>query len=292
MGNNSNDFTWNGKNPNSQIIISQRYVSPELISTCGIKIIQGRDFNTDPTTDTSNIVVTETLAKMIGAENVIGQIVHEGNSSYKIVGVAKDFIYGDLFRKSDPLIFFCTADYKDESSLYVKIKKENSPEIAIRKIEEVMKKDNPAYPFQYKFVDDEFNSFFQNEMLISKLSRVFAALAIFISCLGLFGLAAYTAERRTKEIGIRKVIGASIANLAGLLSGEFLRLIAISVIVAFPIAGFAMNTWLQNYAYHITLSWWVFGLAGGAAMLIAINTVCFQAIRTATANPVRSLRSD
>ena len=156
-----------------------------------------------------------------------------------------------------------------------------------------MKKNNPLYPFQYHFVDDQFNQLFLSEMLVSKLSRVFAVLAICISCLGLFGLAAFTAERRTKEIGIRKVLGAGVMRLAGLLSGEFLKLIVISSLLAFPVAWYAMHSWLQNYAYHITISWWVFVLAGAvAAVLVALITISFQTIRAAVVNPIRSLRSE
>src|SRR5579862_2686823 len=291
-GNNSNDFSWEGKDVNAQIIISQRYVSPELLSTCGIKIIEGRDFNSNPTTDTSNIIITETLAKMMNTQHVIGQFIREGTSNYKIVGVTKDFVYGDMYGKSDPLIFFCELHYENESSMYVRLKRDKDPEQAIVKIQEIMKKDNPSYPFDYKFVDDEFNQMFQSEMLVNKLSRVFATLAIIISCLGLFGLAAYTAERRTKEFGIRKVLGASVTNLAGLLSAEFIKLIIISLLLAFPLAWYVMFTWLQSYAYRVAISWWVFAASGMVATLIAIITISFQAIKASIANPVKSLRSE
>jgi ABC-type antimicrobial peptide transport system permease subunit len=176
--------------------------------------------------------------------------------------------------------------------MYVRIKKQIHTEKAITQIESVMKKDNPLFPFQYRFVDDKFNQLFLGEMLVSKLSRVFAALAICISCLGLFGLAAFTAERRTKEIGIRKVLGAGVMGLAGLLSAEFLKLIMLSSLLAFPVAWYAMHSWLQNYAYHITISWWVFLAAAGASILIALITISFQTIRAAIVNPIRSLRSE
>jgi predicted permease len=290
-GNNSYDFSWKGKDPHAQIIISQRYVSPELLSTCGIKIIQGRDFNPDASSDTSNIIITESLAKMMNTPNVLGMVIHEGSDNYNIVGVSSDFVYGDMYAKPDPLIFFCQPHGEYESSMYIRIKDRENPELAISKIEGVMKKDNPAYPFDYRFVDDEFNQMFLSEMLVSKLSRIFAVLAIFISCLGLFGLAAYTAERRTKEIGIRKVLGASAASVAGLLSQEFVKLMAFATVLAFPIAWYAMYNWLQDYAYHITISWWVFAVAGLGAMLIAIMTISYQAIKTGIANPVKSIRT-
>ncbi len=176
--------------------------------------------------------------------------------------------------------------------MYMRLKKPVNTEKAVQQIEAVMKKDNPLYPFQYRFVDDQFNQLFLSEMLVSKLSRVFAALAICISCLGLFGLAAFTAERRTKEIGIRKVLGAGVLRLAGLLSGEFLKLIAIASLLAFPIAWYAMHSWLQNYAYHITIQWWIFAVAGAASILIALITISFQTIRAAIVNPIKSLRSE
>ncbi len=291
-GNNSNGYTWNGKDPNASIIISQRYISPELLSTCGIKIIQGRDFNADPATDSMNIIITQGLAKLMNTENPIGSIIRQDTSNYRVVGIVKDFIYGNMSGKPDPLIFFCNPHNEYASSMYVRIRKEENIEKTIAQIETVMKKDNPVYPFQFKFVDDEFNQMFLSEMLVSKLSRVFAALAIVISCLGLFGLAAYTAERRTKEIGIRKVLGASVSNLAGLLSGEFMKLIAVSTLLAFPIAWYAMQSWLQNYDYHTTINWWVFVLAGFTAMAIAMITISYQTIRASVVNPVNSLRSE
>jgi ABC-type antimicrobial peptide transport system permease subunit len=159
-------------------------------------------------------------------------------------------------------------------------------------MEAILKKENPGYPFTYTFVDDQFNNMFLGEMLISKLSRVFALLAIVISCLGLFGLAAYTAERRIKEIGIRKVLGASPASIARLLSMDFLQLVLLSCLIAFPIAGWIMYRWLQGYAYRIGLEWWVFGGAAVLSALIALVTVGSQALRAAAVNPVKSLRAE
>jgi len=174
----------------------------------------------------------------------------------------------------------------------VRIKPQINTEQALAKIGAILKKNNPAYPFNYIFVDDQFNLMFTSEMLISKLSRVFAALAIIISCLGLFGLAAYTAERRTKEIGIRKVLGSSISGIAALLSKDFLKLVSISCIVAFPVAWWMMHNWLEGYEYRIKISWWIFLASGFVAMVIALITISFQAIKAAVANPVRSLRTE
>ena len=176
--------------------------------------------------------------------------------------------------------------------MYLRIKPEVPTEQALAKIENIMKKDNPAYPFNYIFVDDQFNAMFISETLIGKLSRVFAALAVIISCLGLFGLAAYTAERRTKEIGIRKVLGASISGVATLLSKDFMKLVSVSCILAFPIAWWMMHNWLQGYQYRITISWWIFLAAGLLAIIIALVTISFHAIKAAISNPVKSLRTE
>jgi ABC-type antimicrobial peptide transport system permease subunit len=176
--------------------------------------------------------------------------------------------------------------------MYVRIKAGQTSQQTLATIGAVVKKNNPTYPFQYKFVDDQFNQMFVSEVQMSKLSSIFATLAIIISCLGLFSLAAYTAERRIKEIGIRKVLGASVSGLAALLSKDFLQLVGISCLVAFPVAWYIMHNWLQNYEYRVAIHWWIFASAGVSAMLIALATVSFQAIKAALANPVKSLRSE
>ena len=208
-----------------------------------------------------------------------------------IGGVVNDYVYGNMYGKPDPVIFVCTAP-QNTTVMYVRGKAQTSTEEVLLKLGGVMKKDNPSYPFEYKFVNDQFNEMFIGETLISKLSRVFATLAIIISCLGLFGLAAYTAERRTKEIGVREVLGASVPGIAALLSKEFIKLVGFSCIVGFPLAWLMMNSWLQNYEYRIDISWWIFLVAGLTAILIAILTVSFQAVKAAIANPVKSLRTE
>jgi len=305
-GNNTSSINWPGKAPNSSIIISQRLVSAEFMSTAGMHIVEGRDFqpgdaiefgdNHAPkdSNQVFNVIVTESMEKLLGKGSAIGKIMERptNNGTYHMIvkGVIKDYLYGDMYVQSSPVIFYYIP--QAASLMYVRIKPQSDPENALVKIAAVMKKDNPGYPFDYKFVDDQFNAMFTSEMLISKLSRVFASLAILISCLGLFGLAAYTAERRTKEIGVRKVLGASVHGIAALLSKEFIKLVCISCIVAFPVAWWAMHNWLQNYQYRIEISWWIFLIAGTAAILIALLTVSFQAIKAAVANPVKSLRTE
>ena len=307
-GNNTGAISWQGKDPNSNILISNRVVSPEFIGVTGMKISEGRDFVETDVVEMSddfkpkeanpvfNVIITETLEKLMGKESALGKILQLPASKpneyfkLKVTGVVKDYVYGNMYGKPDPVVFYCIPKFT--SLMYVKAKAQANTEQALAKIEAVMKKNNPAYPFEYRFVDDQFNNMFLSEMLISKLSRVFAALAIIISCLGLFGLAAYTAERRTKEIGVRKVLGASVAGLAGLLSKDFLKLVGLSCLIAFPAAWWAMQQWLQNYTYRIDISWWIFIAAGTLAMIIALATVSFQAIKAAIANPVKSLRTE
>jgi putative ABC transport system permease protein len=305
-GNNTTSIYWQGKDPNSILVISQRLVSGEFMSTTGMHIKEGRDFqptdavefgNNHMPKDSNqnfNVIVTQSMEKLLGKGSAIGKTMerpfNNGTFHLRVTGVVKDYVYGDMYGQSAPVIFF---DLPDAASLlYVKITPQSNPENALAKIAAVMIKDNPAYPFEYKFVDDQFNQMFLSEMLISKLSRVFAALAILISCMGLFGLAAYTAERRTKEIGVRKVLGASVSGIAALLSKDFLKLVMVSCIVAFPIAWLMMNDWLQNYQYRVTISWWIFLVAAVIAILIALLTVSFQAIKAAIANPVKSLRTE
>jgi ABC-type antimicrobial peptide transport system permease subunit len=299
-GNNTDGLAWQGKAPGSKILISWRSVDTDFFSTMDLKVIEGRNFYVTDTLNyenksfRANAIITESLAKQMGKGTAIGKTIYDENDTLvhaTIVGVVNDFVYGDMYGKPDPVIFFCTAP-RFENTIYLRAKPGTNAEHLLSSIGAVIKKDNPAYPFEYRFVDDQFNDMFQTEMLMSKLSRVFAALAILISCLGLFGLAAYTAERRIKEIGIRKVLGATVASLAGLLSVEFLKLILLSLLLAFPLAWLAMHKWLQNYAYRVDIHWWVFIMAGVAAILIAIITVSFQAIRAAVSNPVQNLRTE
>lgn len=296
-GNNTGSLTWQGKSPSAQILISGRYVTPGFMVTSELKLLQGRDFvQTDSTTSKSlNVIVTQSLGKLMGKESAVGKILwNTGDTSgtkMTVVGVVNDYVYGNMYGKPDPVIFICTSPVHT-NKMYLRIKPQSNVKQALAKIAAAMKKNNPAYPFNYKFVDDQFNQMFLSETLISKLSRVFGALAIIISCLGLFGLAAYTAERRTKEIGVRKVLGASVSGIAALLSKDFIKLVAVSCIIAFPAAWWIMHSWLLNYQYRIEISWWIFLIAGGVAILIALFTVSFQAIKAAVANPVKSLRSE
>ncbi|MEP6712719.1 MAG: ABC transporter permease [Ferruginibacter sp.] len=298
-GNNTGGLTWEGKASDAQILISTRYVTPGFIKTSGINILEGRDFEEADSAGTrlmkENVIITQSFEKLMGKESAIGKIIHgqddTSGATAIVVGVVNDYVYGNMYGTPDPVMFICSAP-EHTNKMYIRLRDKSNAQEALAKIEAAVKRNNPAYPFNYRFVDEQFNKMFLNEALISKLSRLFAALAIIISCLGLFGLAAFTAERRTKEIGVRKVLGASVPGIAALVSKDFLKLVGVSCLVAFPAAWWMMNNWLKNYQYRVQISWWIFLIAGTAAILIAIFTVSFQAIKAAIANPVKSLRTE
>ena len=290
MGSSTGGYEWEGKDPSKKVLVTQDLISPEYIKTMGIHITKGRDFYTDPKQDSLNVIINETFARIIGKKDIVGTLLRNDSTNYTIVGVVKDFVFDDMYGKSDPLIFRCWPDYF--GYMYVRLKPQANVERAVDKIRTTIIANNPGYPFDYIFVDDEFNKLFKSEMLIGKLSRIFALLAIVITCLGLFGLAAYTAERRKKEIGVRKVLGASVTGIAGLLSKEFLKLVVISSLISFPLAWLLMYNWLQNFAYRVQINWWVFITAAVLAIFIALFTISFQAIKAALSNPVKSLRTE
>jgi putative ABC transport system permease protein len=283
-------FSWQGEDPNSKIPVYSNVVSPEYISTMHMKVIAGRDFYPGPV-DSTNIIINESMAKLMGKEGKIGSIITAGRFKLTVVGIIKDFVYNDVYSTGAAPLIFLDGSYS-ATLMAVRFKPNVDLVKALDKTKEVMRAENPGFPFEYHFADKEFDEMFSSETLIGKLAGIFAMLAIFISCLGLFGLAAYTAERRTKEIGIRKVLGASVAGLAGLLAKEFLQLVALSFLVAFPVAWWFMHDWLQGYAYRTTIHWWVFAVTAMLALMIALITVSFQAIKAAIANPVKSLRTE
>jgi len=290
LGSNTGDFNWEGKDPSKQVLITVEGVSPEYTSTMGMRVKQGRDFYTEPTTDSSNVLINESLARIINKKSVIGTVLHQDKAKYTVVGVISDFVYNDMYGVAAPLILF--SDTSNCIVLSVRLKHDAPLQAALASIATTVKKNAPGYPFDYSFVDEEFGKLFKTETLIGKLAGIFSLLAIVISCLGLFGLAAYTAERRTKEIGVRKVLGASVSGLAGLLSKAFLQLVVVACLIAFPIAWWVMKDWLKTYSYRIQIGWLVFVSAGLLALVIALLTVIFHALRAAMSNPVKSLRSE
>ena len=289
-GNNGWGFEWQGGTDTEDVLISTRYISSGFFETAGMKIIEGRGFDDNIDNANNNILITETFAKLMGEGSSLGKTVRRDDESYTVIGVVKDYLYGDMYGASDPVMFF--NYHGDAQHLYVKTKQGLAITEALAVMENVMKKHNPAFPFEYQFVDDAFNARFKSEKLIGNLSQIFALLAIIISCLGLFGLAAYTAEQRKKEIGVRKVLGSSVKGIVQLLSKDFMRLVIFALLIAGPIAWWMMQNWLEGFAYRIEIDWWVFAIAGLAAICIALATVSFQAIKAALANPVKSLRTE
>jgi predicted permease len=291
IGSNNDNYSWDGKDASKNPLISWQNVSPQFVSTMGLKLIGGHDFNNNSSVDSSNVIINEAFASQMGKEGRVGGIVREGGTRpLQIIGIVKDYLYNDMYGTAAPLVLYNRP--AGTSILTIRFKSGVDIQDAIAKAGTIVKADYPGYPFEYKFIDADFDQLFKTETLTGTLAGVFASLAIFISCLGLFGLAAYTAERRIKEIGIRKVLGASVSGLAGLLSKDFLKLVIISCLLAFPVAWLAINNWLQSYQYRVNIDWWVFALAGVTALLIALATVSFQAVKAALMNPVKSLRSE
>jgi putative ABC transport system permease protein len=283
---------WPGKNPGDESVnIGGIWVSNDYFKTLGMTLKEGHDFSTNIKADSLNIIVNEATIKRIGLKNPINQII-TWNGNYKpvrIIGVVKDALMESPFTPIAPAIF---AHAGGGNSIMYRLTPNANTQDAIEKITKIFDTYNPAYPYSYQFVDDEYNHKFNLEVLVGKLAGVFAGLAIFISCLGLFGLAAYVAEQRTKEIGVRKVLGASVTQLWLLLSRDFILLVMISCIIASPIALYFLSGWLQKYDYRITIGPGVFLLSAIMAIVITLITISFQAIKAALTNPVTSLRSE
>jgi ABC-type antimicrobial peptide transport system permease subunit len=288
--NSSSGFSWKGKDPNLSIDFANAGVSADYGKTIGWEIKEGRDFSKEFATDSSAFILNEAAAKFMGLKNPVGESVTWWGQSFTVIGVIRDMVITSPYDQPKPMIF----NFSNESGnvIIIKINPETSAGNALSKIEPVFKKFNPGQPFEFQFTDDEYAKKFSNEVRIGKLASFFAILAIAISCLGLFGLASFVAEQRTKEIGVRKVLGASVFNVWNLLSKDFMMLVAISFLIAMPLSYYFMHGWLQNYDYRATLSWWIFVASGAGSLIITLLVVSFQAIKAGFANPVRSLRSE
>jgi hypothetical protein len=297
-GNTDNRFKWQGQAAGQTISVAFRNVTPEYVETSGMTIVDGRDFRENDESDDNHVIINEAMAKLTGPGSAVGKVIQSPRNAddrymdVTVTGVVRDYIYGNVsWGGAPPVILFRKAP-GGPNLIYVRPKTQAGLAQVLAGVESVIKKNNPACPFEFKFVDQEFNQMFATETQTSKVSGVFAVLAILISCLGLFGLAAYTAEQRTKEIGIRKVLGASVAGITSLLIRNFLVLVGLSCLIAFPVAWWMMGNWLQDYDYRISLHWWMFGLAVLIAVLIALMTIGFQSIKAALANPVKTLRTE
>jgi ABC-type antimicrobial peptide transport system permease subunit len=283
---------WEGKDPNDKTDFN-RYVSDEgLGATIGLQFVKGRDFDLKQfPTDSTGMIINESSLKIMKFKDPIGKIVKDNGVEWHIVGVIKDFILENPYEPTRPMLI---SGAKNEwfQTIQIKLNGSNPTAQNLAKAAAIFKKYNPEYPFEYKFVDQEYARKFENEQRQGTLAALFAGLTIFISCLGLFGLATYMAENRIKEIGVRKVLGASVTGITTLLSKDFVKLVIISFVLAAPVAWWAMHTWLQDYTYRVTIQWWVFASACFLSVAIALITVSYQSIRAALANPVKSLRTE
>jgi putative ABC transport system permease protein len=289
--NTNGGFDWEGKDPNMAVDFPNNTVSYEFGKTVQWKIKEGRDFSREFATDSAAFIINESAAKFLGFENPVGKVLKWNGQPFTIIGIISDIMQESPFYPIRPTLYH-TSGYDNMYNLILKLSPQQNAKKSLSSIEQVLKKYTPSVPFDYKFVDEEFGSKFRAEERIGKLSSYFAILAILISCLGLFGMASFVAEQRTKEIGIRKVLGASIVNVWRLLSTEFFVLVLLSCIIATPIAWYYLDSWLTNYDYRIAIKWQVFVLAALAALIITLLTVSFQAIKAAIANPVKSLRTE
>ena len=287
---NQSGFSWRGEKSDEAYLFKSPRISYDVIETLGLELLAGRSFSRAFKDDDSKIILNESAVKKMDLKNPIGKIIKTGNSEGQIIGIVKDFQYGSMHQRIEPLIFRF-RDARAGKNILVKIKS-GTETATIKQIESQYKKLHPKYPFEFSFLDEDYQRLYASEQKIGSLSKYFAGLAIIISCLGLFGLAAFTAQKRQKEIGIRKIVGATISNIVVILSGDFLKLVFISILIALPVAWWAMNKWLEDFAYKVSINWWIFIIAGMIALLIALITVSFQAIKAAVANPLKSLRTE
>jgi len=288
---NTTGANWRGKDLDAEILLDLYFVDADWTKTTGTTIIEGRDIDvfTYPT-DSTAMLLNETAVKMMNFKEPIGEIINWYGKEWHVIGVVEDFIIRTPYEPIVPMLVGGPAGWF--GSMHIKLNNANSMVDNLAKVKQIFKNFNPNYPFEYHFIDEEYARKFQDEQKMGMLATFFAGLTIFISCLGLFALVAYMAETRRKEIGIRKVLGASVTNVVSLLSKEFLILVLISIVIASPIAWWIMGKWLAGYAYRTNIPWWLFVVVGGLSLGIALLTVGFQALRSATENPVKAISNN
>lgn len=287
LGSTTGDTDWEGKDPNSMFIINPMGIEEQFIPQMKLQLVAGTGF-TGSKSDTANIILNETAVREAGIKDPIGKWFSLWNTKCRIIGVVKDFHFASLKNKIEPAAFYYS---KSNPTMYVRTTGKDA-EKAIAAVEKRWKQYNAGFPFEYRFLDDRYDAMYKSDRQTGTLFNVFAGIAILISCLGLFGLATYTAQVKTREIGIRKVLGATVANVTGLLAKDFMKLVLIAIVVAIPVAWLAMDKWLQNFVYRTNISVTIFIMAGFIALFIALATVSTQAIKAALANPVKSLKSE
>ncbi|AUD03384.1 ABC transporter permease [Spirosoma pollinicola] len=291
--NNNNFFVYPETNTTQLVKTLRYYVDYAYMPTLGMQLAAGRNFSKTYGTDSLGVILNETAAKTLGWSNAVGHTIsHSDNqghtSTFRVIGVVKDFHFKSLHEPISPLVMTLG---QTGGTVIVKVKTKDLTGL-LANLKKQWDQLAPEAPFTYSFLDDRFNNVYKSEQKIGQILGLFAGLTIFVACLGLFGLAMFTAEQRTKEIGVRKVLGASVASIVGLLSKDFLKLVLIAILLAVPVAWYVMDKWLQDFAYKIDLSWWVFAMAGVLAISIALLTVSFQSVKAALMNPVKSLRSE
>ncbi len=282
-------------NQKSAVSMQNWYVDEDYIPTMKMEIIKGRNFSKEMLTDSSAVIINESAAKLLPFEDPINKTLYylediqtKATKPYRIVGVVKDFNFNSLRQQVSPLALFKA---EERGSFAIRFKASDIP-LLVSQVEKNWKGIAPNQPFSYSFMDDDFSRIYNSEQRVGQIAITFSLLAILIACLGLFGLVTYAAEQRRKEIGVRKVMGASVASIVNMLSKDFIKLVAIAMIIAFPLSWYFMNKWLQDFAYRINVSWWIFALAGVIAIAIAFITVSFQAMKAALINPVKNLRTE
>jgi len=287
---NNGGFEWEGKHPDLQAEFATIWVTHDFGKTIGWEIKEGRDFTRGFATDSAALIINEAAIKFMGVEDPVGMTMRWGGKDYKIIGVIKDMLMESPFKAVKQTVYL--VDYNNVNWIDLKLDPNYSLTEAVAKAEQVFKKVLPNVPFDYQFTDQEHEKKFATEVRIGRLSAIFAVLAVLISCLGLFGLASFVAEQRTKEIGIRKVLGASVGALWRLLSRDFVVLVMVASVIAVPLSYYLLSDWLSAYDYRTEISPWVFVFAVLGALAMTLATVSFQAIKAALMNPVKSLRSE
>ncbi|MEP7108294.1 MAG: ABC transporter permease [Ferruginibacter sp.] len=279
---------WKGKPANANIIVSGINTDVDFTKTMGIKIFEGKDFSGTPS-DSSAMLLNKAAVDAMGLKNPIGMQMSYGRN-YTVIGITDNVVMESPFKPVDPMMVFYDAG--NSNAISIRLNQPGQTQKALQSIETIFKKYNPAYPFEYKFVDQEFGKKFLTEELISKITNIFAGLAIFICCIGLAGLASFTIEKRIREIGIRKVLGASVQQLLMLISKEFLKLVFIAFIIAVPLTWWLMNSWLEKYPYRVNISTGLFGAVGAIVLLLTLIVVSLNTMRAAIAKPVKNLRTE
>ncbi|MFC4874585.1 ABC transporter permease [Negadavirga shengliensis] len=287
LGGTTGDTDWDGKAPGQAFFIHPLTIDEDFLSVLKLELVEGEGF-TGIASDSAHYILNETAVKEAGITDPVGQRFRLWDTEGTIIGVVRDFHFASLKQRIEPAIF---RYHPENYGMYVKTTGKDAPAV-LSEVEKLWKQYNADFPFEYTFLDDTYDNLYKAEQRIGMLFKLFSFVAIFISCLGLFGLAAYIAQVKTKEIGIRKVLGASVTGIIGLLSKDFIKLVLAAIIIASPIAWWAMSRWLADFAYRIDIEWWMFGIAGLMAVVIALLTVSFQSVKAALANPVESLRSE